>query len=116
MKLPKYVQDAVFDFLKILKDKPILTLIFGSYAVGDYTKQSDLDVLLVFHKLEEDVEKKAKIISGRYNVKLEPVYLSWQEFSKKFFDEKDKFMKQIKDNKILINGIEWWVLLENEAA
>ncbi|RLE40654.1 hypothetical protein DRZ77_01570 [Candidatus Woesearchaeota archaeon] len=116
LKLPKHVQDAVFDFLKILKNKPVLSLIFGSYAVGDYTKQSDLDILLVFNEAEEEIEEKAKIISGRCNVKLEPVYLSWREFSKKFFDRKDEFMKQIKNNKILINGIEWWVLLENEVA
>jgi predicted nucleotidyltransferase len=116
LKLPKYVQDVVFDFLKILEDKPILTLIFGSYAIGDYTKQSDLDVLLVFNKIRGEIEKKAKIVADRYDIKLEPVYLSWEKFSAKFFNKKDKFMKQVKDNKILINGIEWWVLLENEAA
>ena len=116
LKLPKHAQDAVFDFLKILKDKPVLTLIFGSYAIGNYTKQSDLDILLIFNKMNENIEEKAKIVAGRYNIKLEPVYLSWQEFSKKFFDKKDKFMKEIKNNKILINGIEWWVMLENEAT
>lgn len=116
LKLPKYVQDAIFDFLKILKNKPILTLIFGSYAAGDYTKKSDLDILVVFNEIEKEIEKKARIAAGRYNIKIEPVYLTWEEFNKKFFDEKDKFMKQIKNNKILINGIEWWLLLENETA
>jgi len=115
-KLPKYVQDAIFDFLKILKNKPVLSLIFGSYASKTYTKKSDIDFLIVLNKINEDIEKKAKIIGDRYNVKIEPVYLSFVEFNEKFFDAKDEFMKRIKDNKILINGIEYWVMLESEIT
>ncbi len=116
--LPKNVRDAIFDFLKILKNKPFLVLIFGSHASGNYTRQSDLDVLLVFNrrKLREDFEKKAKVISERCGVRLEPVYLSLESFTKKFFDRADKFMKQVNENKILVSGMEWWVMLENEKA
>jgi len=115
-KFPKYVQDCIFDFLKILKNKPIMVLVFGSYANGKYTKKSDLDILLIFNNVQEEIEKKARVVSGRYNISIEPVYLSWLEFKTKFFNQQDKFMKQIKDNKILLNGIGWWVELENETA
>lgn len=116
LKLPKQAQSAVFDFLKALNEKPVLSLIFGSYASGGYTKQSDIDILLVFAELKEDIEAKAGIVSGRYNLRLEPVYLKWDEFQRKFFDERDSFLKQIKKDKILVTGIEWWVMLENERA
>lgn len=116
LKFPKNIQESIFDFLKILENKPVLTLIFGSYANNSYTKQSDLDILLVFNELEKEIEEKTKIISGRYNIKIAPVYLSWKEFNKKFFNEKDLFIKQVRNNKVLINGIEWWIFLENEKA
>lgn len=116
LKLPKQVQFAVFDFLKMLNEKPVLSLIFGSYASGEYTGESDIDILLIFAKLKDDVEPKARIVSDRHNTRLEPVYLKWDEFHRKFFDEKDNFIKQIKKNKILITGVEWWVMLENERA
>jgi len=116
-KLPKFIKDMVFDFLKILENKPILTIIFGSYAKGNYTKTSDLDILLVFNQLnKKEIEPKARIISNRYGINLEPIYLSFKEFRKKFFDERDDFMKGLKNNKIIINGIEYWVLLENEKT
>ena len=47
LKLPKQAQSAVFDFLKALNEKPVISVIFGSYASGEHTKQSDIDILLV---------------------------------------------------------------------
>ena len=114
--LPKNVVDAIFDILNSLENKPMMVMIFGSYAKGTFTKTSDIDVMLVFSKPDEELEKKAKIVGGRYKTRLEPIYLSWKSFQKKFFDEKDSFMKELKENKIIIVGIEYWELLENEKA
>lgn len=91
-------------------------IIFGSYAKGTFTKASDLDVMLVFNKLNEEAEKKAKIIGARHGISMELVYLPWSSFRKKFFDEKDVFMKELKENKIIVTGIEYWRELENEKA
>ena len=68
------------------KKKPIWSLVFGSSASGSYKNKSDIDVLYVFNKIEKDIDEKAKVFASRYNVKLEPVYLIWQEFRKKLFD------------------------------
>jgi len=116
MDLPLRIRESIFDFLGALKYKPTITLVFGSYASGKYSKDSDVDILLVFNKISEDIEEKSRIIGGRYSIKLEPVYITLEDFNKKFFDKKDRFMKQVKENRILVNGIEWWVLLENETA
>ncbi|MBI4896105.1 MAG: nucleotidyltransferase domain-containing protein [Candidatus Aenigmarchaeota archaeon] len=115
-QLPKQVGDVVFDLLSVLENKPILVVVFGSYAKGTFTKTSDLDVLLVFNKPDEEAERKAKLVSSRHGIRLEPVYLSWSSFEKKFFDEKDAFMKELKENKIIVTGVEYWRELENEKA
>jgi len=115
-KLPRNVYNAVMDLLFALENKPLITIIFGSYARGDYTKESDLDILLVFNEINKEVEEKTKLIASRYNLKINPIYLSWKEFKEKFFDAKDAFMREIRENKIIVNGIEHWVMLENEKA
>jgi len=116
-KLPRTVKDVIFDFLSTLEKKPVMTLIFGSFAKGNYTKTSDLDTLLVLNEIDKkELESKSKLVSGRYSLNLEPIYISWKEFRGKFFDEKDSFIKEIKTNKIIISGIEHWVMLENEKA
>src|SRR3989344_6461819 len=115
-KLPKLVQDSLFDLIKILEKKPVLVIVFGSYANGSYSNESDLDLLFVFNETDEEVEKKSEIIGNRYNLNIQPIYLNFNEFNKNFFNEKDKFMGQIKKNKIIMIGIELWVMMENERA
>src|SRR3989344_2053300 len=41
--LPPKVQNAVTEFLDELEDRTLIALIFGSYAKGNYTKDSDID-------------------------------------------------------------------------
>ena len=60
--LPKVIGDAVFDIISLLENKPIIVIIFGSYAKGTFTKTSDLDVIFVFNKLNDELEKKAKLL------------------------------------------------------
>ena len=51
-KLPMKIKLSVTDFLKNLKEKPIMAILFGSYAKGDYNKNSDVDILLVFQNIK----------------------------------------------------------------
>jgi len=112
--LPKKIENIIFDILSDLQKKPIICIIFGSYANGTYTDQSDLDILLVFNDTNKKIEDKIQLINSRYSIKLELVYLNWLEFKRKFFDYSNDFMKEIKKNKIIVSGIEHWVILENE--
>ncbi len=116
-KLP--IKNAIFDFLAILENKPVLMIVFGSYAKGNYAKRSDLDVLIVFNHADmggKEIETKARIVGNRHSLNIAPVYLSLKEFKRKFFDEKDAFMKEVKQNKIIISGVEHWEIFENEKA
>ncbi len=109
------VGNSIFEFIRQLANKPLLTILFGSYAKGMHTERSDIDVFLVFNNVDrEDVESKIKLVKYKYGVEISPVYVTFSEFRQKFFNETDKFMQEIKQNRIIIQGIEWWVLLENE--
>ena len=115
-ELPKKIQYAVFDYIKSLNNKPLLTIVFGSYAKNQYTQDSDLDIFLVFNTIKKEVEEKAKVISSKHGIAIAPVYLDYDAFSKEFFNQKKKFFQDLKKDKIIVNGIEWWVELKNEEA
>ena len=117
-KLPSKVRITVMDFLKELKEKPLISVVFGSYAKEDYNKDSDVDILLVFQDLKDrkNLERIARNASMKTNVKLSPVYLNYEVFKESFHNSSKKFFSDLKKDKILLNGIEWWRLLENEES
>jgi len=113
--LPKKVRFAVLDFLKELKVKPVLAIIFGSYARGNYTKDSDLDIMLVFQKPDrKDIENTAKKVGMRFSIDIEPIYLDYETFKKSFYSSNKRFFINLKKEKILVVGVELWVELKNE--
>ncbi len=117
-KLPLKTRLAINDFLKELNKKPLLAIIFGSYAKGNYTQNSDIDLLLVYQSINNPkfIENTAKIISLRTNTKINPVYLDYNSFRKSFHDRTKEFFKNLKENKIILMGIEWWREIEDEQA
>lgn len=117
-KLPTKIILSVRDFLKELKDKPVIAIIFGSYANGTYTKNSDIDLLLVFQKVEDSkgIENIAKKIGMKTNTQLNPVYLSYQEFKESFHNPTKEFFKKLKKDKMILIGMEWWRQLIDEEA
>ena len=117
-RLPAKVKLSVNDFLKELKNKPVIALIFGSYANGVYTKYSDIDILLVFQKIEDSkqIETTAKKISMKTNTQLNPIYLGYKEFKESFHNPTKDFFKKLKKDKIILIGVEWWRQLTYEEA
>jgi len=117
-KLPVKTRLSIEDFLKELKIKPIIAIIFGSYAKGDYTKNSDIDMLLVFQKVNngKEIENTAKKISLRTNTKLNPIYLNYKDFKESFHNSTKSFFKNLKEKKIILIGIEWWRELKDEES
>ncbi len=117
-RIPAKVRLSVNNFLKELKDKPIIALIFGSYANNTYTTNSDIDILLVFQIVENSkkIENTAKKVSMKTNTQLNPIYLNYQEFKESFHNLTKEFFKKLKKDKIIIIGIEWWRQLIDEEA
>ena len=100
--LPVKVQNSISDFLDEIEDKPLIALIFGSYAKKNYTKESDIDILLVFQK----IENTAKRISMRTNTKINPVYIEYKNFKDNFLNKEHNFSKEIRNKVIVMLGIE----------
>jgi predicted nucleotidyltransferase len=59
----------------IQKIKPSLAVIFGSTAKGNFNKESDIDLLLISEKKPQLIKE----ISSRYNVKISPVIINFEE-------------------------------------
>ena len=107
LALPKKTSNAITEFLNELEEKPLIALIFGSYAKGDFTKGSDIDILLVFQEIKQkDIENTAKRISMRTNTKISPVYVKYNEFEKNLLNKEHEFSNEIRNNIIIITGIE----------
>ncbi|MBN1157221.1 nucleotidyltransferase domain-containing protein [Candidatus Woesearchaeota archaeon] len=117
-KIPKKIKLAINDFLFELKEKPLIAVLFGSYAKNSYSKESDIDIFIVFNKAYDlkEIEGVAKRISMRTNAKLNPVYLDYETFRESFHNNAKEFFKNLKKDKIILAGIEWWRLLEHEEA
>ena len=47
LRLPVKIQNSIIEFLGELENKPLLVLIFGSYAKGTQSAKSDLDLLII---------------------------------------------------------------------
>ncbi|MEK6872192.1 MAG: nucleotidyltransferase domain-containing protein [Nanoarchaeota archaeon] len=108
LTLPFTIKNAVQDFISELEIKPLIVLIFGSYAKGTYTKNSDIDILLVFQNVEdaEKIENTARRISMRTNTNISPVYINYEHFAKNFLDKGHDFSREIRKEVLLLSGIE----------
>ena len=107
LALPKRISNAISEFLDELEEKPLMALVFGSYSRGNFTRESDIDLFLVFQKInQKDIENTAKKISMRTNTKISPVYAAYKDFKKNFLDKEHEFSNEIRDEVILLTGVE----------
>ena len=84
-KLPFEKRKAIEDV--IVLSKPNLVILFGSTAKGNFTKQSDIDLLLVYNKRPKiDIKE----ITERYGVKINQIILEFKEL-----DERNETVKHI---------------------
>lgn len=111
--LPKRIQVTITDFLNELEIKPLIIIIFGSYAKNNYTKYSDIDILLVFQEVknEKQIENISQRISMRTNTQINPVYLNYNNFEKNFLNKEHSFSKEIRRKIIIISGVELYYYL-----
>ena len=60
--IDKIIEEFILESSKILKDRLKKVILFGSYARGDYEKNSDIDIMLLTDCNEEELIKYRGII------------------------------------------------------
>jgi predicted nucleotidyltransferase len=106
MKIPKSLKNFL-DAIRLLKDKIYMVALFGSYARGDYDKDSDIDILVVSkshdYKLRERIveliEKSMEAVG--YKEMLSPIIMDVQHFNKIKKSNTDLYYFLNKEGKIL---------------
>ncbi len=97
--LDDFVESAV-------KQKDIAAIVlFGSYAKGRETKESDIDILLIT-KRKSGIDKTAKDIYAKYGKEISPILLSPNDFKKQ---RNGAAIKEIINDHYILYGVENFV-------
>jgi predicted nucleotidyltransferase/predicted transcriptional regulator len=98
------------DFIRTLESQHkniIAIILFGSYAKGTATKESDIDILLISNEKIE-IEKVAKEIYAKYGKEIIPILMTQNDFKK----QKDKaVITEMIKNHYVLHGVENFVNL-----
>ncbi len=86
-----------------IKGKDIVAL-FGSYAKGNYSSRSDIDLLIISRKGRKTISfSKFEIL---FKKKINPIFVTKQEFKKMLKADEENLGKQVLKGHILLNNIE----------
>lgn len=105
----KLVLEDFVDSLEPQHKNIITIILFGSYAKGTATKESDIDILLISRgKIEIEIEKITKEIYAKYGKEITPIVMTRNDFK----EQKDKvaIREMVKDHCVLY-GVENFVNL-----
>lgn len=96
------------DFVRAVNSENVITIVlFGSYAKGNATKESDIDVLIVSER-KFGIDKVTKEIYAKYGKEINAIMMTPDEFNK----QKDKtLIKEIVASHCVLNGAENFVKL-----
>lgn len=88
-KLPLLRKNAIKYFIKELKEKPIILLLFGSTAKETFTNKSDIDLLMIVNKKikAEDAKRYAEAQTG---IKISCFQIKYNDFLKELKTQEDK--------------------------
>lgn len=90
------VKEFKQELAKILNNKLLNVILFGSYARGDFSEESDIDVLIVVKEKpsieeENEISKLCLRFLLRYNVLISAI-----TYSKELFDLNNFFIREVK--------------------
>lgn len=107
--MPRRFREGCTALLDGLPEKPLIAVVFGSYAVGTFDeKNSDIDMLLVFQRADKGlvskIESLAVRIGGRIGLAIQPVVLQYDEFERNFMDRDNGFMKDVREQAMILTG------------
>jgi len=110
-KHPNYKELDIFVQQLCAEHKPELVLLFGSGARGDYTEESDLDVLVVFDKLKENTWQE---VYKHSQGSVLPIVCSKERLVQELKTDNDFLRTVIKEGIFLAGDRNFWEGLRKE--
>ena len=104
--------EKILDFKEFLDD---IVLITGSYAKGNQTSKSDIDLVII---TKEDAFKKQKLIENLtmlFIPKIHPIVITYKDFTDMLLEKKENFGKEIFKNRLLFRNPRRYYELIKEA-
>ncbi len=106
-KALKLILDDFVNSMESLNKRRMAIVLFGSYAKGTATKESDIDILLI-GKNVPGVEKITKEIYAKYGKEISPIIMTGGDFKK----QKDEaIIIEIIKNHSVLYGVDTFVKL-----
>lgn len=90
------------DLLKELSNNTVCVILFGSYAKENFSKESDIDLLILNNK-KEDLAPIIRKVSSLHNKEINPLILTINDFRER---NNEAVIKEIFNNHIIIKGFE----------
>lgn len=113
-KIARLLQKYTQDIINLSNKRIQLVILFGSVARGDWTKGSDIDVLVVVSEKDKDVISilnKAKIDVSPL-LELRPISTTTNKFIEGFRRKTEFYNELWKDRVVLYNEFLFWQLIK----
>lgn len=103
------VNEFVSEIKKIYGKSLSRVILYGSYARGDYTEYSDVDVMILVSLPEEGIKKTVDIVSDRafdfmmkYGVEISPIIKNIDQFI--YWVDTLTFYRNVRDEGVILSA------------
>ena len=111
--MPVYISNIIQDFAKSVRkmmgNSLDSVIVYGSYARGDYSELSDVDVMLLVSLGEEDIKKISDQISDlafdfmmKYGVDISPVITNTDHFN--YWADNLPYYRNVRDEGVRLSA------------
>ena len=111
--MPVHISDIIQDFAKrvrkMLGNSLDSVIVYGSYARGDYSELSDIDIMLLVSLGEEEIKKISDQISDlafdfmmKYGVDISPVITNVDHFN--YWVDNLPFYRNVRDEGVRLSA------------
>ena len=111
--MPVYISNIIQDFAKsvrkMLGNSLDSVIVYGSYARGDYSELSDIDVMLLVSLGEEEIKKISDQISDlafdfmmKYGVDISPVITNTDHFN--YWADNLPYYRNVRDEGVKLSA------------
>jgi predicted nucleotidyltransferase len=91
LTLPEIRKRAISFFLNSIQEKPVIVLLFGSSAKGNFRNDSDIDLLLVVNR-KTNLKKDLDYSESQTGIKINALQMEYLVFLEEVVSKKDKLV------------------------